>query len=63
MIAREIRMKTKRAGRRMTSVRTNSFQTRVAPQTHPAFGIPDSYQEWLSTSDGAAKEINEFYRA
>ena len=61
MIAREIRIKAKRSSRRMTSVRSNSFRARTEPESHPAFGLPDSYQSWLS--DGAAKEIGEFYRA
>jgi hypothetical protein len=61
MIAREIRIKAKRSSRRMTSVRTTSFRTRTEPQSHPAFGLPDSYQSWLS--DGSSKEIGEFYRA
>jgi hypothetical protein len=60
MIARDIRIKAKRSSRRMTSART-SFRTRTEPQSHPAFGLPDSFQSWLS--DGAAKEIGEFYRA
>jgi hypothetical protein len=61
MIAREVRLKTKRSSRRVTSVRSNSFRHTAEPQAHPAFGLPDSYQSWLS--DSSAKEINEFYRA
>jgi hypothetical protein len=62
MIAREVRMKTKRSSsRRLTSGNATSFRHRVEPQSHPAFGLPDSYKAWLS--DGVAKEIGEFYRA
>jgi hypothetical protein len=61
MIAREIRFKTKRTSRRVTSARTTSFRTRTEPQSHPAFGLPDSFQAWLS--DGSAKQIDQFYSA
>ena len=62
MIARVIRLKTKRSSaRRVASARPNSFRHTAEPQDHPAFGLPDSYQSWLS--DGASKEIGEFYRA
>ena len=61
MIAREVRLKAKRSSRRVTTVRSNSFRHTAEPQNHPVFGLPDSYQSWLS--DNAAKEIGEFYRA
>ena len=62
MIAREVRLKTKRSsGRRNVSARSNRFRHNAEPQSHPAFGLPDSYQSWLT--DSAAKEIGNFYCA
>lgn len=62
MIARDIRVKTKRSsGRRTVSARSNRFQHTAEPQNHPIFGLPDSYQAWLT--DSAAKEIGTFYCA
>jgi hypothetical protein len=60
MIAREVRSKTKRcSSRRSISARSAGFRHHSTASAHSA--LPDSYQSWLS--DGASKEIGNFYRA